>query len=150
MRGAADEPCPVAPVDTAPSEENRMAAQIVIGVFPSRGIAEDACHRLHTEGVPNTDIALHMLRETAPVPQNVKAELAALEIDPLFLGNIRDGYVQYIHNGETVVFVRAASEADVTFAADILRLFEPVVVDVRSPADQTAPAARNRATSPGE
>jgi hypothetical protein len=29
-----------------------MAQRIVIGLFESEGIAEDACNRLKTEGVP--------------------------------------------------------------------------------------------------
>ena len=38
-----------------------MLARIVVGVFQSEGIAEDARNRLRTEGVPDGDIALKNL-----------------------------------------------------------------------------------------
>ncbi len=129
-----------------------MAAQIVVALFQSKGIAEDACHRLRTEGVPDSEVALKVLKKVGPVPETMEPELSALSIDPMIFGDVRNNYVQYIHNGETAVLVRAATDADVEFAADVLRLFEPIAVDVLKPRGegQTAPAARSRATSSGE
>ena len=46
-----------------------MTAQIVVAVFDSFGIAEDARNRLQTEGVPDEDIAVRVLRGTAPMPR---------------------------------------------------------------------------------
>ena len=106
-----------------------MAARIVVGLFESRGTAEDACNRLRTEGVPHSEIALHMLKEISPTPSTMRAELAALSVDPLVLGNVRDTYAPYIRNGETVVLVRAANDADVEFATDTLRQYAPVKVE---------------------
>jgi hypothetical protein len=40
-----------------------MESRIVVGLFESEGIAEDACNRLKTEGVPTSDIFLKVLRE---------------------------------------------------------------------------------------
>ncbi|MGE3282137.1 MAG: hypothetical protein AB7O13_14130 [Alphaproteobacteria bacterium] len=109
-----------------------MAVKFVVGLFSSKGIAEDACNRLRTEGVPAHDIALLVLRQTAPASEveTVQDELAALAVDPLVVGNARDTFAPFIRNGETAVFVRAHSEADVELAAGTIRQYAPVRVQV--------------------
>lgn len=108
-------------------------AQIVVGLYPSRGIAEDAVNRLRTEGVSPAKISLTMLKETAPITQPVKAELAMLDADPLVVGNVRETYASFLKNGETVVLVRAETPDDALTAADVLRLFLPLAVDIIEP-----------------
>jgi hypothetical protein len=103
---------------------------IVAGLFQSRGIAEDACNRLRTEGVPDRHLAIKTLRETAPPPPAVEAELAALSVDPLVFGDVRRTFAQHIRNGETVLLVGTASTADIGFAQDILKLYMPIAVEV--------------------
>ena len=49
-----------------------MASRLVVGVFESEGIAEDARNRLKTEGVPASDIVLKVLKEIGPIPQVMK------------------------------------------------------------------------------
>jgi hypothetical protein len=44
-----------------------MKPQLVVGLFQSSGIAEDARNRLKTEGVPSSDIALNVLTPVAPL-----------------------------------------------------------------------------------
>jgi hypothetical protein len=107
-----------------------MASRLVIGLFQSSGIAEDAIHRLITEGVAPGDIAHKVLKEVGPVPQTLAAELAALEVDPLVFGNVRDSFAQFIRNGETAVFVRTLTDEQVEFAADILKLYVPITVQI--------------------
>jgi hypothetical protein len=109
-----------------------MAVKYVAGLFPSKGIAEDACNRLRTEGMPARDIALLVLRQTAPASEvgTVQDELAALDVDPLVIGNARDSFAPYIRNGETAVFVRAHSEADVELAAGTIRQYAPIRIEV--------------------
>ena len=97
-----------------------MAVEIVVGLFHSRGIAEDAVNRLHTEGIPDREIGLRMLRETTSVPETMEPELAALSADPMVWGNVRDTYVKYISNGETVVLVRAENPDEVELAMNVL------------------------------
>ena len=53
------------------------------------------------------DIARKVLKEVGPIPPSVQAELAALDVDPLVVGNARQSFAQFIRNGETAVFVRA-------------------------------------------
>ena len=115
-----------------------MAAQIVVGIFESRGYAQDARNRLHTEGVPEADIAVVVLREIAPLPSSTESELAALSIDPLILGDVEKHYAQYIRNGESAVLVTAPTAADVQFALDVMALYSPIVVEllVREPAHE--------------
>jgi hypothetical protein len=104
--------------------------EIVVGLFESRGIAEDARNRLIAEGVPENAVALRVLREVGPVPSTMEPELAGLEMDPLIVGNVRDSYVRFIRNGETALFVRAATAADVEFAVHTMRQYAPIATDV--------------------
>jgi hypothetical protein len=122
-----------------------MAVEFIIGLFHSRGIAEDACNRLRTEGVPDRHVALRMLRDKAPVPPVVDAELSALTVDPMIWGNVRENYVDYISNGETIVLVLAETALEAEVATDVLKMFEPMVVDVIDA--QIAPLARSAASS---
>ena len=43
-----------------------MALKFVVGLFESKGIAEDAINRLRYEGVPDANIFAMLMRETAP------------------------------------------------------------------------------------
>jgi hypothetical protein len=64
-----------------------MATQFVVGLFPSRGIALDAYHRLRTEGFPPGQLAHDVLKEVGPLPPDVQIELEMLALDPLVLGD---------------------------------------------------------------
>lgn len=107
-----------------------MAAQIVVGIFDSRGYAQDARNRLHTEGVAESDMSIVVLREIAPPPDSTRSELAGLSVDPLILGDVEKSYAHYIRNGETAVLVRAETDADVRFAIDVMTLFTPIAVEI--------------------
>ena len=107
-----------------------MTSRLVVGLFHSSGIADDAVHRLMTEGVAPQDIAHRVLKEVGPIPPTLQPELAALEVDPLVPGNVRQGFAQFIRNGETAVFVRALDEEQVEFAADILKQYVPITIEV--------------------
>lgn len=107
-----------------------MAEKIVIGLFAAKGIAEDVRNRLVTEGFLPTEISLLVIREVAPVPSYVEPEVAALEIDPLLWGNVRETFAPHIHNGETAVFVRAEIEDDVDAVIDTMRQFAPIQITV--------------------
>jgi hypothetical protein len=106
-----------------------MANRLVVGLYPSSGIALDALHRLHTEGFSLQRIARRVLKETAPVTLPVAAELQALRIDPMVLGNARETFARFIRDGETAVFVEVADDDEARAAADILSLFTPLAVD---------------------
>ena len=105
-------------------------ARMVVGLFHSSGIAADACHRLRTEGVASRDIAVKVLKEAATVPPTVEPELEALSVDPLVLGNVRDSFVQFIHNGETAVFIKAIDDDQVEFATDVLKQYLPITIEI--------------------
>jgi hypothetical protein len=124
-------------------QENRMASRLVVGLFHSSGIAEDAVHRLMTEGIAPRDIARRLLKEVGLIPPVPQPELAVLEVDQLVLGNVRAGFAQLIHNGETAVFVRTVSDEQVEFAADILKQYVPITIEVVPlPEGPQPPAAR--------
>jgi hypothetical protein len=116
-----------------------MAVKFVVGLFQTKGIAEDACNRLKTEGVPAHDIALELLHETAP-PQAVRGELEGLSVDPFVWGDVRNNYVQYISNGETAVFVRAHSEEELDLAVNTIRQYAPMRIRVVEPKQEGAKA----------
>src|SRR6185312_8145699 len=73
-----------------PHRSPRMATQFVVAVYDSYGIARDARNRLHTEGVPQGDVSLMVLRETAPPPPSLEPTLEAMDVDPLVFGNVRE------------------------------------------------------------
>jgi hypothetical protein len=123
--------------------ESSPATRLVIGLFHSSGIAEDAVHRLITEGVAPQNIAHRVLKEAGPVPPTLQPELAALEVDPLVIGNARQSFARFIRNGETAVFVRALSDEQVEFASDVLKLYLPITIEVVPLAERPeAPALR--------
>ncbi|HTZ38284.1 MAG TPA: hypothetical protein VMB84_19830 [Stellaceae bacterium] len=108
-----------------------MAAQIVVvGIFESKGYAQDARNRLRTEGVPEANMALTVLREVAPVPETTRPELAALSIDPLILGDVEKSFARFIRNGETAVLVQVADEGEAQFASDIMSLYAPLAIEL--------------------
>src|ERR1700739_153594 len=110
--------------------ETHMAARLVIGLFHSSGIAEDAVHRLITEGVAPQNIAHRVLKEGGPIPAVLQPGLAALEVDPLIIGNARESFARFIRDGETAVFVRALDDEQVEFATDVLKLYLPIAIEV--------------------
>src|ERR1700760_193150 len=122
--------------------ESPMATRLVTGLFSSSGIAEDAVHRLITEGVAPRDIAHRVLKEVGPVSALLQPELAALEVDPLVIGNARETFVRFIHNGETAVFVRALDDEQVEFATDVLKLYLPLAIEVVLLEGPEPPASR--------
>jgi hypothetical protein len=107
-----------------------MAERLVIGLFATRGVAEDAANRLRTEGIPAAGMALLMLHDVAPIPTYVEPALAALEVDPLVWGNVRETFAPYISNGETALFVRTLTEADVDAAVSTIKQYIPVQIRV--------------------
>lgn len=120
-----------------------MAHQFVVGLFESRGIAEDAFNRLKHEGVPAENISILLLHEFAsPVPQVVKPELEGLSVDPMVIGDVRETYAPFISNGETALFVKAPTEAEVDFAAGVIKLYAPMRIRVVA-AGEGAPISRD-------
>ena len=107
-----------------------MAERLVIGLFHSSGIAEDAVHRLITEGLTPRNIAHRVLKQVGPVLPTLQPELAALEVDPLVIGNARQSFARFIRNGETAVLVRALDDEQVGFATDVLKLYLPIAIEV--------------------
>jgi hypothetical protein len=107
--------------------------RLVIGLFESRGIAEDACNRLKTEGVPASEIALKVLSKVGPIPSTMEPELDAAFLSPVILGDFRNSFASYIRNGETLVCVLALTDEQVELAVDTLKLYTPLQVGVASP-----------------
>lgn len=109
-----------------------MTDRIVVGVFESKGEAENASHRLVSEGIPEQDVSVRVLRATGPVPHTMEPELKSIQIDPFFwfLGGLTDHYLDLITNGETAVCVEVRQDDQAEAAASILMMFEPQRVDV--------------------
>ena len=53
---------------TSMVQEAQMEPRLVVALFHSSGIAEDARNRLKTEGVPGNEIALRVLKPRGPIP----------------------------------------------------------------------------------
>ena len=73
-----------------------------------------------------------LLHETTAVPAAMTPELAALEVYPFVVGNVRETYAPFIHNCETAVFVRAHTEAEVDLAVATIRQYMPIKIKVVS------------------
>ena len=111
-----------------------MAAQYVVGLYDSKGYAQDARNRLHTEGVPQSEMSLVVIRDIAPVPQHTREEeLGALAVSPLILGDVEKTFARFIKNGETAVIVTAPTSVDVEFVTDILSLYDPLAIEILTP-----------------
>ena len=111
--------------------------KFVVGLFESKGIAEDAINRLRHEGVPEGNIFPMLIRETAPLPAAVSPAIDALSVDPLVVGNVRETFAPFIRNGETAVYVRAHSEDEVDLAVATIRQYAPVKLRVVSSGEGT-------------
>lgn len=110
--------------------ESPAPTRLIVALFHSSGIAEDAVHRLITEGLAPWDIAHRVLKETSPIPPILQPELATLDVDPLVVGNAQETFARFIRNGETAVFVRAFNDEQVEFARDVLKLYLPITIEV--------------------
>lgn len=110
-----------------------MAGVTVVGLFGSKGGADNAYHRLQTEGIAASDMVEQVLSETSPPPATMEPEFQALSVDPFFwfMGDLTHDYAGYIRNGETVILVKAPTRRDATTIATILQLFDPLRVDFR-------------------
>jgi hypothetical protein len=110
-----------------------MGLRFVLALFDSKGLADDAGGRLVTEGVAAEDVAVRVLHEIAPIPPKMNSELAALDADPFVWGNARETFARFIRNGETVVSVRARTEAAAQFAIDTLQQYVPRAIEILVP-----------------
>jgi hypothetical protein len=106
--------------------------KFVVGLFESKGIAEDAINRLRYEGVPEGDIFPMLMRDTAPLPAAVSPAIDALSVDPLVVGNVRETFAPFIRNGETAVFVCTHSEDEIDLAVGTIRQYAPIKIRVVS------------------
>lgn len=118
--------------------------RIVMGLFQSRGVAEDANNRLGSLGVPPDQRSVVVLNEIGPAPATMQPELEALQLDPLVLGNARQTFARFIRNGETAVFVHAPTDARLRQAVDTLWQYAPIAVEIAEEAVPRDPPADRR------
>jgi len=111
-----------------------MAATVVTAVFGSKGEAENASHRLVSEGFAKDAIGIRVLKEVSKPPITMDPELDTLKLDP-FIGLLGDvhKYASYIRNGETLLIVNAAAPDKAERAAALIREFVPEHVEVHEP-----------------
>src|SRR5271168_3101283 len=116
-----------------------MVPRIVVGLFESKGIAEDARNRLKTEGVPTSDIFMKILKEIGPIPSTMEPELEAGFLGSVILGNFRESFAHHIRNGETLICVQALTDERVELAVDTLKQYAPLEVRVYPGAEGANP-----------
>lgn len=109
-----------------------MINQVVVGLFDSKGEADNAAHRLVSEGIPQSAVSVSVLRETGPVPKTMEPELDTKRMNPFdwLFGALGDDYLDEITNGESVVMVEVKTDPEADAATSILGMFEPKRIDL--------------------
>jgi hypothetical protein len=113
-----------------------MAQELIVGLYEGLGTAEDARNRLRYEGVPDSDIELHVIKQVGPAPPWVALETREWAVQFLRNSAAWKKYAPLIRNGETAVFVWFRTEDEAEIAINTLRQFAPMEVDRLSPSDE--------------
>jgi hypothetical protein len=82
------------------------------------------------EGVPAREITVTVMNPATHVLPTAAPELEALSVDPLIFGNVRETFAKFIRNGETVVSVRAVTDEVAELAAETLRQYSPIAIEL--------------------
>jgi hypothetical protein len=113
-----------------------MAHEMIVGLYPGLGTAEDARNRLRYEGVPDSDIELHVINQTGPAPPWVAIETYEWSMRFLRNSDVWKKYAPLIRNGETAVFVWFRSDEEAETAINTLRQFAPMEIDRLTPSEE--------------
>ena len=113
-----------------------MAQEMIVGLYDGLGTAEDARNRLRYEGVPDSDIELHVINQVGPAPPWVALETHEWAVQFLRNSEAWRKYAPLIRNGETAVFVWFRTEEEAEVATNVLRLFAPAEIDRLSPSEE--------------
>lgn len=121
-----------------------MPEQTIVGLYPTRSIADEVCKRLQAEGVAQTDISVGA-RDAVHQERTETAQHTSGFWDWLFGSNVsddeRERYSGHLLNGSVAVSVRARSDAERESAAEVMEQFDPIDIqgsDGHSVALQTA------------
>jgi hypothetical protein len=73
---------------------------------------------------------LKVLKPAAPLLPTTEAELEDLSVDPLIVADVRETFAELIRNGETMVFAQAGTGEQAEFAAETLRQYSPIAIEI--------------------
>jgi hypothetical protein len=113
-----------------------MAQEMIVGLYESLGTAQDARNRLRYEGVPDSDIELHVINQVGPAPPWVAVETHEWAVNFLRDSDAWKKYAPLIRNGETAVFVWFRTDEEAEIAINTLRQFVPLEIDRLSPSEE--------------
>ena len=122
-----------------------MPGDIVIGLYRTRGRAEDVRDRLVTEGVPAMDIELRELAHDTVIPPQATPQTMFSFMDWLFGTDLPQRYGVHVTNGETAVSVRGRTDKEIVTATATMKLFAPLHVEVVTPPEAAAALEREQA-----
>lgn len=125
-----------------------MIHQVVVGLYPTSGTAEDVCNRLKYEGVPEGDIALIRLRDRDPMPRTMAAEAQGYAGDPFWGNIVLKRFGERIGDGEAAVRVEAGSSDEVRIAVGTMRQYVPIGIELLEPAEVAAFLREEQAKTP--
>jgi stress response protein YsnF len=130
-----------------------MPEQTVVGLFPTRTVADEVRTRLEAEGVYPSDISIgadagksldHETAETSKPASGFWAWLFGSDVS----ADQRERYAGHLRQGSIAVTVFTRSDAERDRATDVMEHFDPIDIegdDGRSVALETpAPSARER------
>jgi stress response protein YsnF len=108
-----------------------MAQQTIVGLYPTRSLAEDVRSRLQANGIPDTDISLGADRGEVPDRESQPKREEGFW-DWLFGSDVsedeRDRYSRHLGDGRVAVSVRTSDAAQEKVIA-VLEQFDPIDIE---------------------
>jgi stress response protein YsnF len=111
-----------------------MQQQTVVGLYPTRGLAEDVRMKLQAEGVPESDISLGTDpggvsdRDNALAPEHEESFWDWLFGSEVSTGE-RERYAGHLRSGHVAVSVQVRSDAEQQKVAGLMEEFDPLDIE---------------------
>jgi hypothetical protein len=108
--------------------------QTVVGLYPTRGLAEEVRKKLQAEGIPESNISLGANSGDLSEQGNTLASPHEESFwDWLFGGEVSSGererYSGHLRRGRVAVSVRARSDAEQQKVTDVMEQFDPLDIE---------------------
>ena len=103
--------------------------EIAVALYRGLGTAQDARHRLIQQGIAERDIEIRVLARDAVLPPEATPQTMVSFVDWMFGNDLTTRYGIYVRNGETALFVRSPTEAQLTDIVETMRHYDPLHIE---------------------